>query len=236
MGEAAERHLEEYRERAVGVKVYFDTSLNSSVDKGFLMDASTFAVKNDLRVMVHCSNSPISMADTVRLLSRGDIITHIYHGGANSCTENNFEAFRLARDKGVIMDGGFAGFVHTDFKNLAESFKAGYFPDTISTDITRYSAFKRGGRYGMTSCMSLVKDLGMKEENIFKAVTSSPANVLGKGDEWGYLKVGRCADIAVLDYTNEGYDMTDKAGNRVHNTEGYRCTLTVSDGEVVYRD
>ena len=43
-------------------------------------------------------------------------------------------------------------------------------------------------------------------------------------------------DKALLDYTDEGFDMTDGAGNHICNTKGYRCVLTVSDGQVVFRD
>ena len=38
----------------------------------------------------------------------------------------------------------------------------------------------------------------MCEEDILRAVTSAPAKALGKEDEWGYLEVGRTADIACL--------------------------------------
>jgi len=30
--------------------------------------------------------------------------------------------------------------------------------------------------------------------------------------------------------------MTDKAGNRVASENGYRCVLTIADGEVVFAD
>ena len=76
----------------------------------------------------------------------------------------------------------------------------------------------------------------MREEDIFRAVTSNPAKALGQESEWGYLQVGRIADIAVLDYTDEGFDLTDKAGNHIGSQKGYRCVLTVSDGQVVYRN
>lgn len=233
--ESTEKHLSNFGEKAVGIKVYFDTSFGVT-DEAPLKKACAFAREHSLKVMVHCSNSPVSMVEIINALSEGDIVTHVFHGGENNCVENNFEAFRVARQKGVVMDSGFAGFVHTDFKNLRLCAENGYFPDTISTDITRYSAFKRGGRYGMTTCMSIAKTVGMSEEEIFKATTSSPARVLGKDSEWGYLREGRCADIAVLDYTDEGFDMTDKCGNRLKNDKGYRCILTVSDGEIVYRN
>ena len=88
----------------------------------------------------------------------------------------------------------------------------------------------------MTMCMSIAKTLGMSEEEIFRAVTSSPAKALGKENEWGCLTVGGCADIAVFDYIGEGFDMTDKSGNHIESKSGYRCVLTVADGEVVYKN
>ena len=234
--DSTERHLAEYGERAVGIKVYLDTTIGNMTDSTPLSEVCEFAHKKGLKVMVHCSNSPVSMAEIARILSCGDIITHIFHGGVNSCTENNFEAFRIAKEKGIIPDSGFAGFVHTDFSNLKSCVSAGFLPDTISTDITKYSAFKRGGRYGMTVCMTMARTVGMSEEDIFKAVTSTPAKVLGKENDWGHLLEGKCADISVFDYTDEGFDMTDKSGNRLKSNSGYRCILTVSDGEIVYKD
>lgn len=88
----------------------------------------------------------------------------------------------------------------------------------------------------MTMCMSMVRRLGMKEEDIVRAVTETPAMVLGKSDEWGFLQEGRCADIAVLDYTDESFCLQDKAGNKLEGSKGYRCVLTISDGQIVYRD
>ncbi len=231
-----ETYLKKYGDKAIGIKVYFDKTLCEVRDITPLREVCDYAHERGLRVMVHCSHSPTSMAEVVDALSAGDVLTHIYHGGENSCIDNDFEAFQLAKQKGVILDAGFAGYVHTDFANLKQAVAAGFLPDTLSTDITRLSAYKRGGRYGMTMCMNIARQVGMDEAVVFKAVTSSPAKVLGKNTEWGYLKEGRRADIAVLDYTDEKFDLTDTAGNRLQSDAGYRCVLTVCDGQVVYKD
>ena len=230
-----EKLLKKYGDKAIGIKVYFDKNISEVSDISPLKEVVEFAERNKLIVMVHSSNSPVSMPELLSVLRKGDILTHAYHGGKNNVSEDNFACIRQAKERGVVIDAGMAGHVHTDFKIFEDAIRHGAIPDVISTDITRRSAFMRGGRYGMTMCMSIAKKLGMREEEIFKSVTSNAAKVLCKEHKWGYLKEGRCADIAVFDYTFEGFDLTDKEGNRVANEKGYKCMLTVADGQVVYR-
>ncbi len=233
---ALEPLLERYGKRAVGIKVYLDTTQADVRDQTPLREVCAFAEEQNLKVMVHCTHSPISVRQIAETLRKGDIITHAYHGGENASAADGFLGLIEANRKGVIVDTGFAGHVHTDFQVFKNAIQAGIFPDTISTDITRYSAYTRGGRYGMTMCMSIARTAGMQEEDILRAVTSRPAKVLGKEKEWGYLQEGRAADLAVLSYGKEGYELTDSAGNRMADAMGYRCVLTAVDGQVVYRD
>lgn len=230
-----EKAIANYGDRAVGLKVYFDSSISEVTDITPLQEVVDFAEKNHLIVMVHSSYSPVPMKELLGVLRKGDILTHAYHGGANNVSEDGFECIREAKKRGVIIDAGFAGYVHTDFGVFKSAMKHDAKPDVISTDITRASAYKRGGRYGMTMCMSLARTLGMSEEEIFQCVTVNPARALGKEHEWGFLRVNGTADLAVFEYGDEAFDMTDRAGNRVQDCQGYRCVLTISDGEVVYR-
>lgn len=230
-----EKKLALYGDRAIGLKVYFDTSSKQVRTIAPLKTVCAYARERGLKVMVHCSHSPTPMAEILETLAPGDILTHAYHGGENNAAADGFAAIKKAKQRGVIIDAGFAGHIHTDFAIFKAAVEAGALPDTISTDITRASAYKRGGRYGMTMCMSMAKHLGMGETDIFKAVTSAPAKVLGMADAWGSLQVGAVADIAVFDYTNEPFSMTDRAGNHIESDMGYRCLLTISDGQVVYR-
>ncbi len=229
------KYLDAFGETAVGVKVYFDETGGQVRDITPLKKICDFAHGRGLKVMVHCSNSPTGMGEILDYLTCGDTLTHAFHGEPNSSVKDGFKAVKEAQKRGVIIDVGFAGHVHTDFSVLEAAIKSGVAVDIISTDITRLSAFKRGGRYGLTMCMSIAKDLGLSEDNIFRAVSSSPAKALQKAGEWGILKEGGYADLCVLDYTDEPYCLTDKAGNTVENNKGYQCVLTISDGEVVYR-
>lgn len=231
---ATRRNIALYGDKAIGIKLFYDGGGKKVWDMTPLREVCALARSLGLKVMVHCNHSPTSMHSIVEALAPGDILSHVYHGGVNDCTENDFAAFRLAKQKGVVMDAAFAGHVHTDFAVLQKAFGAGFFPDTISTDITKNSAYKRGGRYGLPMCMAMAKTAGMAEEEIFRAVTSAPAKALAQN--WGRLEVGGIADIAVLDYTSEPFCLKDKAGNTLENSEAYRCRLTISDGIVVYKD
>lgn len=228
--------LEKYQEKVVGIKIYYDTEVAHVSSLKELEAICDFAHSNKLKVMVHCSNSPSAMSEFLPILKKGDILTHSFHGGLHCASDDDFESIKEAKHRGVIIDLGMAGFVHTDFKVLKDAISNGVSPDTISTDLTKYNVFKRGGIYGMTMCMSILKDLGMDEEEIFTAVTLRPATALGKENEWGCLEIGRPADITVVDYADNGYDMTDKAGNHIYNDKGYKCYLTVCNNEIVYRN
>ncbi len=232
----AEKMAEIYGDKVVGVKVYYDTAETSVRTAEPLIKICEYAHEKGLRVMVHCTNSPISTAELLGVLGEGDILTHAFHGGVNNAALDGFESMKAAKARGVIIDTGCAGNVHTDFEVFGQAIKHGALPDTISTDVTKLSAFVRGGRYGMTMCMSMAKTLGMSETDIFKAVTLTPAKAVGRGAEWGRLEVGKPADVAVFDYTDQPFSLTDKAGNHIENDKGYRCVLTVSDGQIVYKD
>ncbi len=228
--------LEKYGEKAVGIKLYYDITGSDVRDAESLAQTVEFAEKHGLRVMVHSSNSPISMPELLSWLRPGDILTHAYHGGKNNTSEDGYNCITEAKKRGVIIDAGLAGHIHTDFAVFKGAIECGALPDIISTDITSLSAYKRGGRYGLPMCMSIARTLGISEEDIFRAVTSNPASALGKADEWGVLKVGGVADIAVLKWTDEPFELTDRFGNQVKSAEGYRNMLTVSNGEIVYRN
>jgi predicted amidohydrolase len=75
----------------------------------------------------------------------------------------------------------------------------------------------------------------MEETAVLKAVTSTPAAILGQPG-LGRLTVGGPADLTVLEETDTPYSLTDRESNTVSGTRGYRCRLTVTDGTVVYCD
>lgn len=227
--------LAAYGDAAIGIKMYYDAKGNKAVTLSHLEEVCAFARECGVKVMVHCNHSPTSMLSIVNALSAGDILTHIYHGDEHPITADAFAAYKLAKEKGVILDTGNAGRVHTNFAVLRQAFDGGYLPDTISSDLTCGSAFNRGGRYGLTLCMSMARTVGMTEEQVLRAVTYDAAKAVGMEAECGTLAVGRKADVAVLGYERDPYSFTDTDGNTLADETGYVCYLTVSNGQILYR-
>lgn len=221
--ENTKKLIKTYGSKVVGIKVYFDQFMSDISDISPLKQTVEFAERNNLIVMVHSTNSPSRTSEILSILRCGDILTHTYHGGQNNIEEDGYKCLLDAKKRGIIIDAGFAGHIHTNFDFLKKAVISGAYPDVISTDITKLSAYKRGGKYGMT------------EENIFRAVTSTAARAIGIENEAGYLKEGKCADIAVFEYDNEGFSLCDKQGNLLESKQGYRCLLTVVNGEILYR-
>ncbi len=231
-----EDRLARYGDRALGVKIYFDVGQGALPTVEQIKKISAFTKEKGLLTMVHCTNSPVPMKEIAKALSEGDILTHAYHGAPHTVADEAYAAYRLAKDRGVWIDAGMAGGVHTDFEVLKRALSEGYVPDVISTDITQYSAYMRGGIYGLTMCMSIYRALGMPEEKILRAVTSKAARAVKREGQWGSLSVGGAADLAVLSYGDAAIDISDRAKNRLQISEGYACRLTVKNGQILYRN
>lgn len=232
--EQAERLIEQYGDLAIGVKAYYDTSVCSVRDIRPLEDIVRFAREKGLKTMVHCNHSPVPMVQIVRTLQKGDILTHIYHGGEYTAAQDGYRALQEAKARGVVLDAGLAGNVHTNVALLRDALSRGFQPDVLSTDLTRLSVYTRAGVYGLPLCMTLFEDLGVEQETVLRMVTTSAADALNQ-TQWGRLAVGGAADIAVLDRLGQPYELVDSEGNRVQGKHTYRCCLTLSDGEIVYR-
>lgn len=228
--------IDAYGEKVVGVKLFFDTSNPFVNDISPLREVCDFAHSQNLKVLVHSTGSPVQMCKLLNTLSEGDICTHIFHGGKNNVSEDNFACIKNARAGGVIIDNGMAGGVHTDFTVVKHAIENGVFSDTISTDITKLSAFRRGGNYGLTLCMSVMRELGMTEKQVLRAVTYSAAKAIDKEHFLGTLDIGKRADIAVLDYGKNHFEIYDAYSNKkVSGENGYTNFLTICGGQIVYR-
>lgn len=227
--------LDRYASKVIGIKVCYDKTFNPALrDDSQLRQICSFAHSRGLPVAVHTAHTPIPMAQLLSVLESGDIATHVYHPGPNSAAEDDFACLLDARKRGVILDACICGNEHVDYAIFRDAIAAGAHPDVMGTDLADELVFTRGGRYGLTMCMSIARYLGMEETLVFRAVTSAAGKALRR--PWGVLEEGCAADIAVLEWADAPMDITDKRGFRIQSDVGYRCRLTLSDGQIMYRE
>ena len=48
---------------------------------------------------------------------------YVFHGGINTCADDNFESIREAQKRGIVIDAGMAAYIHTDFGIFEDAIK-----------------------------------------------------------------------------------------------------------------
>ncbi len=183
------------RDIAVGVKVRLGAMTadhgNEALD--LALDAAREA---GTPVMAHVSAG----ADERYVLDHlrpGDILTHCFHGRTNRMIADTPEGFipelKRARERGVIFDIGH-GCGSFAWKTAQRAFEHHFWPDTISTDLHRYSV-DSPWLVTMPQVMSKFLCLGMSLKDVIAKSTIAPANVLSRGHEFGSLRPGSVADL-----------------------------------------
>ena len=109
--------------------------------------------------------------------------------------------------------------------------KAGFIPDSISTDL-HYSS-SNGGMRDMLNVMGKFLAMGMSLDEVILRSTWNPAKEI-QHEELGNLSVGSPADVAVLRVQKGKFGFVDQSGGRLNGTERLLCEMTMRDGAIVY--
>jgi dihydroorotase len=109
--------------------------------------------------------------------------------------------------------------------------KAGFFPNTISTDLSAGStnAFMKD----MMNVMSKFLTMGMSLKEIVKASTWSPAKAI-KREELGHLSPGAIADLVVFSLREGKFGFYETAGYKMTGNKKFECEMTIKGGRIVY--
>jgi dihydroorotase len=166
-------------------------------------------------------------------LGPGDILTHMYSGSrGEQDPESNgpSKAMTDGRRRGIHFDVGHgaAGF---QWRTAVPLMKAGFVPDSISTDLHVRSM--TAGMKDMLNVMDKFLAIGMSLDDVVARATWNPARVI-QLEQLGNLSVGSPADIAVLRLEKGTYGFVDWVGGRMNGTQRLACEVTLRDGKVVY--
>jgi dihydroorotase len=164
-------------------------------------------------------------------LRPGDIYTHVYSGLRNELEGNSPNpALMEARKRGVIFDVGHGG-GSFQWRVAMPIMKAGFPPDSISTDL--HIGSMNSGMKDMLNVMSKFLAMGMSLDDVILRSTWNPAREI-KREDLGNLTVGAPADVAVLRVEKGNFGFGDIYNNRLRGTQKLECELTLRDGRVVY--
>ncbi len=163
-------------------------------------------------------------------LRPGDVVTYCFRRAPHCIVKNGLllKSICEARERGVKFDVGH-GMASFDFDVAETSIRNGFQPDTVSTDLQKQH-LAEPQPHNLPLVMSKLAAAGMSETDIFKAVTTTPAYVLGL-DDVGTLGAGAVADLLVLEPIPNA-QLTDCHGNSRTGT-GFMTQLVVRAGKVI---
>jgi len=137
--------------------------------------------------------------------------------------------FPEAQKRGIIFDVGHGSAFR--YSNAIPAMKAGFYPNTISTDLSAGStnAFMKD----MMNVMSKFLTMGMSLKEVIQASTWSPARAI-KREELGHLSPGAIADLVVFSLREGKFGFYETAGYKMTGDKKFECEMTIKGGRIVY--
>jgi dihydroorotase len=196
------------------------------------VEAATAA---DIPVMVDFgTNHPDSrpLADLVtKKLRPGDIYTHLYSGLRNELVDGKPNPGLIeGRKRGVIFDVGHGGGSFL-WRVAVPMMKAGFTPDSISTDL--HIGSMNSGMKDMLNVIDKFLAMGMTLPQVVRLSTWNPAREI-KQEQLGHLSPGAIADIAVLRLEKGKFGFIDHNAARMAGSQKLVAEMTLKGGRIVY--
>jgi dihydroorotase len=183
------------------------------------------------------SHLPLSINELFfKHLRAGDIYTHVFtelkrRDPIVDLTTRKLKPFLFdAQKKGIAFDVGFGG-GSFDFRQAIPALKAGFYPNSISTDL--HIGSMNGAMKDMPNLMSIFLAMGMELPKVIAASTWNPAQEINH-KELGNLSIGAIADISVLNLRDGNFGFWDRMGYKINGKHRFECEITVKDGHIMY--
>jgi dihydroorotase len=199
--------------------------------------AKRAARESHVPLMVHIGDTEKRYrADVIRdllpMLDAGDIVTHLFTANPGGVVDANGKLVPEARelvDRGVWLDTAH-GRLNFGFEVARKVLDQGLVPHCISTDLTVPG--RRNTVHSLVEMMGRFLGLGFLLEQVVAMCTVNPAMVLGEQERLGSLRVGRQADISVLDVRSGDWVVYDAVGESLRISQAVVPLLAVKRGQV----
>lgn len=229
----AEEMIDRYSDVIRGIKVRAYTNMP---DLYPLEQASKLSRNTGLPIMTHIGSAPPAIEDVLPFLGRGDLVTHLYHGGTDTLLDDEGRVrpvFQEARKRGVEFDLGMDRF-HCDLSIMRRAFDQGFYPDYISSDLTLTNIDSI--TFDLPTCISKCVASGMPLDTAIEKSTIRVAEKLGISDKVGSIEVGKIADLALFEWAPSEEPFVDFFGNGISDADRLVNTLTIRAGTPLVRN
>lgn len=229
-------YYHKYRDNIKGLKLRQTRNISGEFGLEPLKLLRKLADELGAYIVVHVTDSPGEVKETLELLKEGDIFCHVFHGKGKTILDEKGKILPEvweARQRGVLFDAAHGG---NQFSNRVarEAIDQGFLPDFITSDISLKTMY-RPPLYHMGMVMSKFLNLGIDMEHLLPIVTSAPAGKLGLEGEIGTLCPGACADIAILKILKKDVGFGDSHGEMLHGDKLIKTQMTIREGVTVFR-
>jgi dihydroorotase len=234
--DAARNAITKNRDFIVGVKARLSREVAGANDVEVLRRAQEVASSFGLPLMIHIGQTMSSMSKLVSLLKRGDIVTHMFAPPPNSIVDESghiLSEVLAARRRGVWFDIGNGQTGHMRWDTIESIMKAGFWPDTFSTDWNTNS--RMTGVIDLPNCMSKLFGYGMTVSQAIARASVIAARTFPIFNDRGTLNVGAPADVALLELREGTFEFLDNYKNTITGRQRLFPAGTVLAGKRIPR-
>jgi dihydroorotase len=231
---AARDAISANRDVIVGVKARLSRDVAGENDHEVLKRSQEVATSFGLPLMIHMGQTISPLARLFPLLKRGDIVTHMFAPPPNSIVDDGGRVrpeVHEARRRGVIFDVGNGQTGHMRWDTIAAIMKAGFWPDTFSTDWNTNS--RQTGVVDLPNCMSKLFGYGMTVSEAIARATVNPSRVFPLFAGRGTLRVGAPADVAILELRDGSFEFLDNFKGTITGRQRLFPSATILAGKIV---
>ncbi len=231
---AAREAIARNRDMIAGVKARLSRDVAGPNDFEVLKRAQEVASSFHLPVMIHMGQTISPLPKLIALLKSGDVVTHMFAPPPNSIIDDDghiLPEVMAARRRGVKFDLGNGRTGHLRWDMAERVLKAGFLPDTFSTDWTPEA--RTAQVIDFPNVMSKFLMLGMPLNQVIACATINPSRIFPVFHNRGTLKVGAPADVAVLELREGSFEFEDNFKNNRTGRQRLFPSATVLAGKRV---
>ena len=220
----------EHADLICGIKVRIGGGTSGPLGIAPMQMALEVADQLGLPLMGHLDAPPPPRAEVMKLLRKGDILTHCFRPWPNSpaAPDGGVQPDVLeARERGVIFDIGH-GRGSFGFDTAMQMLKNGFAPDVISSDVHLTSI--GGPAYNMLITMSKFLEMGVSLKEVIRMSTINPARA-ARLDDRGTLGQGLLGDATILEIEHGDFTFEDVMGLKMTSKQQLACRGIVLGGK-----